>query len=78
MQSKRNRNSCCLIASECGHKEVVELLIKNSADVNAKNDRGKTAMMLARNDEMRKVIMEAVKERNKKTNENVIVKGMER
>ena len=76
MQSRRN--SCCLIASECGHKEVVELLIKNSADVNAKNEFGETAMMLARNDETRKVIMEAVKERNKKTNGNVIVKGMER
>ena len=67
-----------MLASENGHKEVVELLIKNSADVNAKNDRGKTAMMLARNDETRKVIMEAVKERNKKTNGNVIVKGVER
>ena len=44
----------------------------------AKNEFGETAMMLARNDETRKVIMEAVKERNKKTNGNVIVKGMER
>ena len=65
-------------ASRNGHKEVVEVLIKSGADVNAKDDFGETAMMLAWDYEMRKVIMDAVKKRNKKTNGNVIVKGMER
>jgi ankyrin repeat protein len=58
-----------IIAVRRGHLEVVETLIKAGADVNAKNDDGKTAMAEA-SDEMRKVIIEAVKRRKEKEKEN--------
>jgi len=34
-------------ASKNGHKETVDILIKNKADVNAKNNNGNTALMYA-------------------------------
>ena len=36
-----------MLASQNGHKETVELLIEKGADVNAKNNDGKTALMIA-------------------------------
>jgi len=36
-----------MIASFYGHKEVVELLLKKGADVNAKDKNGRTALMIA-------------------------------
>ena len=66
-------------ASKRGHKEVVELLIQKGADVNQKDNNGQNAMMRANNDEkIKKAIIEAVKKRNEKTGENVIVQGIER
>ena len=37
------------IASLEGHREVVELLIQNKADVNEKSNGGDTALMLGNN-----------------------------
>jgi ankyrin repeat protein len=36
-----------MYAAEAGNNEVVELLIRNGAEVDAKNDGGETALMLA-------------------------------
>jgi ankyrin repeat protein len=67
-----------MMASCNGYKDVVELLIEKGADVNAKDYKGFTVMFLACDDEMRKTIIEIVKKRNEKTNENVVTKGIER
>ena len=57
---------------------VVEFLIQNGADVNQKDYNGRNAMMCANDAETREVIIKAVKKRNVKTCENVIVQGIER
>ena len=57
-------------ASEFGNLEVVEALIDAGAEVNIKDNKGSTAMFLAKNDETRRVIIEAVKKKKEKTDEN--------
>jgi ankyrin repeat protein len=42
-----NGYTALMIASENGHKEVVELLLNKGANINYKNDDGYTALMLA-------------------------------
>ena len=41
--------------------EIVEYLIKNKADVNIENNDKKTALDLAKNEEIRKLLIEAMK-----------------
>jgi ankyrin repeat protein len=65
-------------ASFRGHKEVVEFLIQKGADVNAKSVTGDTALIIAKDEKTKKAIIDAVKKRNEKTEENVIVQGIER
>ena len=65
-------------ASLMGCKEVVEFLIQKGADVNQKDNNGQNAMMRADNEKIKKAIIEAVKKRNEKTGENVVVQGFER
>jgi len=65
-------------ASFIGRKEIVELLIQKGADVNQKDYNGRNAMMCANDAETREVIIEAVKKKNEKTGENVVVQGFER
>ena len=99
-----------MFASYNGYEECAELLIQNEADVNAKTNNGGTALMLAlikcrknvvqlliskgadvnmkdnkghntieyANPEMKKIIIEAVKKRNDKAGENVVIHGVER
>ena len=55
-------------ASLFGHKEIVELLIQNGADVNQKDNESQNAMMVAYDNETKKAIMDAVKKRNEKEN----------
>ena len=38
---------CGLFQSYCGHDDVVEFLLENSVSLAEKNDRGRTAVMLA-------------------------------
>ena len=79
VNDKTNDGSTALMgASFMGCKEIVELLIQNGADVNQKNNYGQNAMMRADNEEIKKAIIEAVKKRNEKTGENVVVQGIER
>ena len=35
-----------ILAIEHGHKEIVKLLVKNGADINAKTDKGFTGLMI--------------------------------
>jgi ankyrin repeat protein len=65
-------------ASQSGHKEIVELLIEKGADVNQKDNNGRTALIIAKDDKTKKAIIEAVKKKHEKTGENVIVQGFER
>ena len=53
-------------ASNYGHKDVVELLIEKGADISAESTGGWTAMKVSNNEETRKVIINAIKEKNKK------------
>jgi ankyrin repeat protein len=79
IEAKDNDGMTALMkASFMGRKEIVELLIQNGADVNQKNNNGQNAMMRADNEEIKKAIIEAVKKKNEKTGENVIVQGFER
>ena len=61
-----------------GHKEVVELLIQKGADVNAKDYIGRNAVMIAKDEKTRRAIIDAVKNRNEKIGENVVIHGFER
>ena len=65
-------------ASNGGYEEIVELLIQNRADVNVKDYKGRNAVMIAKDEKTRKAIIDAVKNRNEKIGENVIVQGVER
>ena len=56
-----------MYASQEGHVEVVKELIKSSADVNQKDNYGSTAIAVAKNEEVRRGIIGAVKEKNKET-----------
>ena len=53
-------------ASNYGYKDVVELLIEKGADISAESTGGWTAMKVSNNEETRKVIINAIKEKNKK------------
>ena len=71
-------NTALNSASRFGQKEIVELLISKGADVNAKDKDGKTALMCAKNEEIRKVIIDAVKKRNEKDNVSLVINEIER
>ena len=71
-------NTALISASRFGDKELVELLISKGADVNAKDKDGKTALKWAKNEEIRKVIIDAVKKRNEKDNVNLVINEIER
>ena len=64
--------------SRKGRNEIVELLIQNGADVNVKDYKGRNAVMIAKDEKTRRAIIDAVKNRNEKAGENVIVQGVER
>ncbi len=74
----RYNNTALMWAANYGYKEVVELLILSGADVNLKDTGGRNAIMHAENEEIRKAIIDAVKKRNEKTGENVVIQGFER
>ena len=74
----RYNNTALMWAANYGFKEVVELLILSGADVNLKDTGGRNVIMHAENEEIRKAIIDAVKKRNEKTGENVVIQGFER
>jgi ankyrin repeat protein len=45
-------------ASKNGHTETVKALLANDADVNAKEDRGYTALVFASNTEIENLLIE--------------------
>ena len=66
-------NTTALMWASCkGRREFAEFLIEKGADVNAKGMSGLPAMMIAKDEEMRKVIIEAVKKRNIKENGKIL------
>ncbi|MBE6463512.1 MAG: ankyrin repeat domain-containing protein [Alphaproteobacteria bacterium] len=77
-QKDEDGNTALMRASCGGRKEVVELLIQKGADVNAKSVTGDTALIIAKDEKIKKAIIDAVKKRNEKTEENVIIQGVER
>ena len=56
----------------------IDMLIRLGADVKLKDTGGRNAIMHAENEEIRKAIIDAVKKRNEKTGENVVIQGFER
>ena len=46
-------------ASYNGHLKIVKFLIENGADINIKNNDGKTALDLAKTEEIKKVLRKA-------------------
>ena len=76
-EAKDNMYQTALImASFGGYKDAVELLIENGADVNVKDHAGRNAVMIAKDEKTRRAIIDAVKNRNEKIGENVIVQGL--
>ena len=75
----RNRDggTALMLALVKGRKNVVQLLISKGADVNMKDNKGHITIEYA-NPEMKKIIIEAVKKRNDKARENVVIQGVER
>ena len=63
-------DTALMLASRHGYVEVVKTLIENGAKVNIKNNDGDTAMSLAKDEETRRAIIEAVKKKKEKTDEN--------
>gem|GEM_PF-3825166 len=49
-----------MFASHAGKLEVVKFLLGNDADANAKANNGMNALMVARNPEIRKILMNAM------------------
>ena len=68
-QKDKEGNTVLMLTSQFSQVKIVKRLIEEGADVNLKNDDGKTAMSLAKDEETRRVILEAVKKRKEKTNE---------
>ena len=68
-QKNKDGNTVLMLTSQFSQVKIVKRLIEEGADVNLKNDDGKTAISLAKDDETRRVILEAVKKRKEKTNE---------
>ena len=52
-----------MIAAQRGHAQVVKLLIKKGADVNTANRQGKTALELAKDEEVLAALKETVQKR---------------
>ena len=77
-QKNESGMTALMWASRDGYTDVVEVLIQNGAEVNQKDEDGETALMIAKDEKTKKAIIEAVKKRNEKTGENVIVQGIER
>ena len=50
-------------ASENGHFEIIKYLIANGADVNANNNYGETALNLAKTDEIKAYLEQAIKQK---------------
>ena len=70
VDEKDNRGYTALIwASENGHVKIAKALLDAGADVNIKNEFGETTMSLTKYEEIRRVIIEAVKKRKEKQNE---------
>jgi len=54
-------------ASYRGHTEIVRLLLEKGADINLKNKDGKTAIDLAEDPEIKKMLLKAKEERNERS-----------
>ena len=55
-----NGGTALMFASHAGKLEVVKFLLGNDADANAKANNGMNALMVARNPEIRKILMNAM------------------
>ena len=57
----KENNTALIFASKFGYNEIVKILIENGADVNFRNNEGKTALDLAdfEDEEMKEVLRKA-------------------
>ncbi len=53
---RENRRNALHLAALNGHKEIVELLLSHGADINEKDDAGKTALDLAQDSAIIKML----------------------
>ena len=57
----KENNTALIFASKFGYNEIVKILIENGADVNFRNNEGKTALDLAdfEDEEMKEILRKA-------------------
>ena len=58
MQKNNHGETPLHIAAREGHIDIAELLINKGADINAKNNYGKTPFDCAKNEEIRQLLKE--------------------
>ena len=58
--SEKNKGESLVIAASLGHMEMVQMLLKNRANVNYKNKKGKTALMCAASNGHSKIAQELI------------------
>ena len=74
VDEKTNNGSTSLMwASDRGHVEVVEALLDAGADVSIKNKYGNTAIDYISDDEIKKMLREALRKQKEKQNEQIII-----
>ena len=73
-QKDHDRWTALMFASFGGHKEIIEFLVSRGADINQKNNLGKTAIDLAKNEEVKGILNKKVQELAEEKNNSIFTK----